>query len=382
LRGSEGERHKQNMEIKKMSKRSETKGFIEVSQILDDILNHLGIIIVAEAGHGKSYTAFTLVKEAMKRKDVTVIVFSPSTVWRRKFGAINCVKVGTSGFNPIQPIEKTEVQKTPFLRDTVWINLDKKWSFHMSTWLKALLDSQQHLLFEIKYKNGRRIKHFESQVLQYLYAKQERYLDVAPYYNHHYIIVFEELQNAFGTYSMNTDNSLELFTVFTQSRSDALIHYIGIGQRLNDISTKICERLRPLVGLTVGENSLRKIRAMLPKHLKQKVQQLPQRTWIYLNGKTNPIIEMPIYHKEGKPFFLKPKPILEAPQPKPKPKQPILDRILGRIFNWKTTPQPKPQPKPRETTEIEEAKEDTYEDDEEATYADDSALLEDEDTLW
>ena len=298
-----------------------------VSEIVNDIINHLGIIIVAEAGHGKSYTAFTLVREAMTRKDVTVIVFSPSTVWRRRFGFINCVKVGTHRFNPIQKIEKTVVQKTPFLRDTVWINLDKKWSFHMSAWLKALLDSKQHLLFEIKYKNGRRIKHFESQILQYLYAKQERQLDINPNYKHHYIVIFEELQNAFGTYSMNTDDSLELMTVFTQSRSDALIHYIGIGQRLNDISTKICERLRPLVGLTVGENSLRKIRSMLPKHLKEKVQQLPQRTWIYLDGKTNPIIEMPTYKEEGKPFMLKPKPILIAQPQNPKPKEPLLIRI-------------------------------------------------------
>jgi hypothetical protein len=78
-----------------------------VAEIINDILNHLGIIIVAEAGHGKSYTAFTLVKEAMKNPDITVIVFSPSTIWRRNFGAINMVKVGTSAFNPIIPSGET-----------------------------------------------------------------------------------------------------------------------------------------------------------------------------------------------------------------------------------------------------------------------------------
>ena len=173
--------------------------------------------------------------------------------------------------------------------------------------LKDLLDSKQHLLFEIKYKNGRRIKHFESQILKYLYARQERNLDINPNYNHHYITTLEELQNSFGTYSMNSDSSLELMTVFTQSRSDALIHYIGIGQRLNDISTKVCERLRPLVGLTIGERSLAKIRSQLPKHLKAVVQQLPQRHWIYLDGKCNPIVKIPIYHKQGKVTYLKPK---------------------------------------------------------------------------
>ena len=109
---------------------------IEVSGIVNDILEHLGIIIVAEAGHGKSYTAFTIAKEAMARNNVTVVVFSPSTVWRRKFGKINCVKVGTRDFNPVRPKEKVELYQTN-LRDTVWINLDKKWCFQWSKCLKT-----------------------------------------------------------------------------------------------------------------------------------------------------------------------------------------------------------------------------------------------------
>ena len=299
-----------------------------VSNIINDVLEHLGVVIVAEAGHGKSYTAFTLVKEAIQRKDVTCLIFSPSTVWRRKFGAIACVKVGTRDFNPVREKEKIEVYHSN-LRETVWIDLDKKYCFQSSEWLKDLLDSQQNILFEIKYKNGRRIKHFESEILKYIYAKQERQLDINPNYQHHYIVVFEELQNAFGTYAMNSDSSLELFTVFTQSRTDANIHYIGIGQRLNDISTKICERLRPLIGLTIGENSLRKIKSQLPKNLKDVVQQLPKRHWIYLDGITNPIIEIPIYHKHGKVTFLKPK------QPKPQPKeQPQKEGIIHRIKDW------------------------------------------------
>ena len=307
-----------------------------VASIVDDILEHLGIVIVAEAGHGKSYTAFTLVREAMARKDVSCIIFSPSTIWRRKFGAVNCVKVGTGVFNPVVPRERVQLHQSNLARDTVWVNIDKKWSFQWSRWLKDLLDSKQHLLFEIKYKNRRRIKHFESQILQYLYAKQERQLDINPNYQHHYIVVFEELQNAFGTYSMNSDDSLELLTIFTQSRSDALIHYIGIGQRLNDISTKICERLRPLVGLTVGENSLRKIRSMLPKHLKAKVQQLPQRTWIYLDGKSNPTIEIPIYRKHGKPTFLR-----LTPKQQPTSHERLISKVsfkkpslAKRFLNW------------------------------------------------
>lgn len=338
-----------------MSQRNERvdSGFT-VAEIINDILNHLGIIIVAEAGHGKSYTGFTLVKEAMKNPDITVIVFSPSTIWRRNFGAINTVKVGTNAFNPIVPSGETEIEVIPFMREAVHVNLDKKWSYAKSAWLEQLLDSKQNLLFEIKYKNGRRIKGFESIVLQYVYEKQERELDRNPEYKHHFLVVFEEIQNAFGTYSMNSDDSLELFTVFTQSRSDANIHYIAIGQRLNDISTKVVERLRPLVGLTLGENSLRKLRAMLPDDLKGRIQQLPQRTWIYLDGKTNPEIKIEPYKKEGKPTILKP----TVPKPKPKKGKNAIRRLLEFVFSSYPYNKTRPRPQPTETQTEDEENED------------------------
>src|SRR3989337_4146016 len=123
---------------------------------------------------------------------------------------------------------------------------------------------------------------------------------------------------------MNSDDALDLMTVFTQSRSDANIHYIGIGQRLNDISTKVIERLRPFIGLTLGENSLRKIKSQLPDDLKDRVQQLPKRHWLYLDGKTNPEIVIPEYRKEGKPTQLKPK----LPE---QPKQPTKG-ILAKLY--------------------------------------------------
>lgn len=275
-----------------------------LSKIIDDVKEHLGLIIVAESGHGKSFTAFTLAKEAMKDPNMTVIILSPSTVWRRKFGAINYVKVGTADFNPIVPV-------------------NKKWKYIKNEWFEDLLRSKQNLLFEIKYKDGR-MKHFESEVLKFIYGLQECEIDKNPEYTHHFLVVLEELQNSFGTYGlgMNSDDSLDLMTVFTQSRSDALIHYVGIGQRLANISTNAVERLRPLIGLTLGENSLRKIRAQIPKHYRTRIQHLPPRHWIYLNGKENPEIVIPEYEREGKPRMLKPKP------PKTETSKPIDPYIL------------------------------------------------------
>ncbi len=287
-----------------------------LTDILADIKEHLGIVLVAEAGHGKSYAAFSIVKEALKDPNLTVIVMSPSSIWRRNYGAIKCVKVGTSEFNPILSHDETKAESVQFLRDTIHIDLDKKWSYIKSQWLEDLLKSKQSFLFEIKYKNGRRIKAFESIVLEFLYEMQSAEIDRNPDYKHHYLVVLEEIQNCFGTYSMNSDDSLELFTIFTQSRSDANLHYVAIGQRLNDISCKVVERLRPFIGLTLGENSLRKLKAMIPDdETKKLIQQLPKRHWIYLDGKLNPEIEVPIFKKEGKAEMIKPQ-VQQPKQPK------------------------------------------------------------------
>src|SRR5208283_4196759 len=155
------------------------------------------IILVAEAGHGKSFTAFSIVKEALKDPNMTVIIMSPSTIWRRNYGAINCIKVGTSEFNPIIAHEETEVEVVPFMREAIHVNLDKKWTYLKSEWLETLLKSKQSLLFEIKYLNGRRIKAFESVVLQFIYEMQQKEIDRTPEYKHHYLIVLEEIQNSF-----------------------------------------------------------------------------------------------------------------------------------------------------------------------------------------
>lgn len=325
-----------------------------LAQLLEDIKKHLGLIIVAEAGHGKSYTAFSLVKEAMKDENLTVVVLSPSTIWRRKYGSINFVKVGTTEFNPIAEIEKATFNEIPRqIRDAVFVNLDKKYKYKKTKFLEDLIKSKTHVLFEIKYRNGRRIKAFESVVLQLIFEFQESEFEKDEEYKHHFLIVLEEAQNSFGSYSMNSDDSLELLTIFTESRSDANMHYIAIGQRLNDISTKVVERLRPLIGLTLGECSLRKIKAMIPDELKDRIQGLPPRTWLYLDGQTNPELTISEFKKEGKANQLRSQHTITKPKEK---------SVLSKLFDWFMS---RPQEQRRPLTQEERQK---LEDEENEAY--------------
>jgi len=349
--------YKTKHEGERMEKANNEPHHSSLTDILADIKEHLGLVLVAEAGHGKSYTVASMVQEALKDENLTIIILSPSSIWKRKLWNGKYVLVGTYEFNPIQETKQTEIESIPFLRDAVHINLDKKWSYVKNHWLESLLQSKESLLFEIKYRNGRRIKAFESLVIQYIYEQQEREIERNPSYNHHYIIVLEEIQNSFGTYSMNSDNSLDLMTIFSQSRSDANIHYIGIGQRLNDISTKVIERLRPFIGLTLGENSLRKIKSQLPENLKDRVQQLPKRHWLYLDGKDNPEIVIPEFKRENPPLQLKPpQPEQTRPQPE-KPKSQVTKffeliipmMTLKKNLNEKQTKAVENQPKDDES---------------------------------
>jgi len=270
----------------------------DLKSICLDILKHLGVSLISEAGHGKSYLAFELVKEFIKM-GIPVYIFSPSNVWLKRYGKINYITVGNKDYNPIVRANDNLALFRGYSRDTIQINLDKKWKYRSNGWLEKRLASKQPTLFNVRYLNGRRIKYFIATALKHLYRMQSQQANPEPL-----IIVLEEAQNPFGTYSMNDDLSLELMTVFTQSRSDGNIHYIVIGQRLNDISTKIVERLRSIIGYTIGQNSLRKIKAQLPKHLKHIPQELKAQTWLYLNGSNNPIFRSPTFKAEGKPLRL------------------------------------------------------------------------------
>ena len=145
--------------------------------------------------------------------------------------------------------------------------------------------------------------------------------------------ILEESQNPFGSYSMNDDISLVLKTIFTQSRTDANIHYILLTQRLNDTSAQIVERLRPLIGYTLGDNALIKIRRQLPKPIRSVPQTLKPGIFLYpsaYNGNLeDALLKSPDYKPRGKSFRLNPN-MYEKPKPKPKPLS-LTRRLKGML---------------------------------------------------
>lgn len=301
----------------------------DLTPICNDILNHLGSIIIGEAGTGKSYLAFSFVKQ-FNKMGIPCYIYSPSNIWLKRFGQIDYITVGDKYYNPIIRAKDNLAIYRGYSRDMIQINLDRKWVYRSNGWLEARLKAMKTTLFNIRYLNGRRIKYFIGTALKIQYEQQKSLANPKPIIN-----ILEEAQNPFGTYSMNDDMSLELMTVFTQSRSDANMHYLALGHRLPDISTKINERLRLIICKTLGDRALSKVKRNLPKELRDIPKSLQDRMFLYADGLDYPIFRSPQFKAQGKPVRLtipKPKPSQDSELwrqaiPKPKKKPSLTDKL-------------------------------------------------------
>jgi len=300
-----------------------------VQNLIDDLKGCLGFIVSAESGSGKSYLGFSVIRQAMQPLNKTrVIIFSPSTIYQRKFGAcesLKLIKVGTADFSPVMDYNKEKMERVGNGRDTFFLNTDKKYMFLRSTWLEQLLTNDSlNLFFEIKYLNSRKAKTFITECLKILFEHGKRKLERNPDYDFHTLAVLDECQNSYGTYNLNDDSALEALSILSMGRTDANLHFLAITQRLAETSVKITERLRLISGLQIGFNSINRVKAQITPELKDIVQRLPPRTFLYVNGKTNPIFEIPQYNHKGKLTQLKP----PIEQPKPQKKMSLLSLLL------------------------------------------------------
>jgi hypothetical protein len=250
-----------------------------------------------------------------------VIIFSPSTVWKRKFGAcpnLKLVKVGTSEFSPVMDYDKAEFERIGNGRDSFFLNTDKKYMFKKSKWLEQLLATDSlNLLFEIKYLNSRKSKTFINECLKMIFQREQSKLDANPEYDMHTLAVLEEAQNSYGTYNLNDDSSLEALSILSMGRTDSNLHFLAITQRLAETSVKVTERLRLISGLQIGFNSLNRVKAQITPELRDVVQILPKRTFLYVNGQANPIFKIGDYPFKGKLEQIRPEqPKAVTPQKK------------------------------------------------------------------
>ena len=134
-------------------------------------------------------------------------------------------------------------------------------------------------------------------------SKQRMKTDLSgnvPFVNFYFI---EEMQNVFGTYALGQKNGRFNLRVFSEGSNFGMV-FIGIGQRLSDISTRVVERRRYfLFGRANGDNDIQKISRMFNSQLADHVKGLQVGSFLFFDKETNTLDEIgfPMFTQIGKP---------------------------------------------------------------------------------
>lgn len=147
--------------------------------------------------------------------------------------------------------------------------------------------------------------------------------------------ILEEVQNLIPSGSLRSTKNQEISRFVTQGRNFGL-SYIALTQRLASVDTNLVE----ISGLkffakTEGENSLRKIKAWLPKDVTRKLRDLTVGQFYKQHGSTVELVTTKKFYTATKPRLYQhhePRvtysPLVTRPPPKPS-KLERLFKILG-----------------------------------------------------
>lgn len=115
--------------------------------------------------------------------------------------------------------------------------------------------------------------------------------------------VIEEMQNVFGTYALGQKTGRFNLKLFSEGRNFGMC-FIGLGQRIADISPKVIERRRYyLLGRANGDNDLQKIARMFNPMVAEHLKALQMGSFIFFDKETNTLDEIgfPIFKQMGTP---------------------------------------------------------------------------------
>lgn len=198
-------------------------------KILKGLIDNGKLMIIALGGHGKTVATMHLTRGLIDSKEFTEGIFNvkitdSANVWKWKFDKIPYVDVTKS---------------------------------------RVIPDDEQSLLIDLGYTDVALNVNVLESIVRTDYYKQRALMDALQgRLTLRRIYVIEEIQNIFGTHSINGKSGGFWLKEVSEGRNYGQ-YMIGLGQRLADISTKVVERTRYfLLGSISGENDAKKIRAM------------------------------------------------------------------------------------------------------------------------
>jgi len=243
----------------------------KLKEIVQKTLVHGQLLIVGTKQTGKTNAGFWLVRKARelelhKSKTLKIQIFDLPMVWRFKFDSIPYVNV-------------QNVRRLPETQD---------------------------LIIDIPYTDVVRTRDVVLNVFKEDFVKKrrmkERLEGNVPIAN---LYVLEECQNYFGTYALAGKSGKFALKIFSEG-SNYNMAFIGITQRLADVSTKIVERSQYLlIGKLTGDNDLRKIKRITNKQIMEHAKQLRRGEFIFWDRDNREYVDLigfPKFKQNGKPF--------------------------------------------------------------------------------
>ena len=248
-----------------------------LEMIVKSLFDNGRLLVIGLGGTGKTNTVMHLIRfimesEAYKNGKLIVRIGDSANVWKLKFDKIPYV----------------DVTKKP-----------------------SIPEDEKTLLLDLGYfKTRDNVVLIEHLVGQDFYTQRElmnKNYGIPKIYR---IYVLEEVQNLFGS---NSKSEFWL-KIWSESRNYGMF-FIGIGQRLSDISTRLVERTKYLlIGSLAGDNDLSKLKRAFGRELGQSIAsevrglRKGQFLWVDRDNIENSVkISFPEFVQRGKPYEYNPK---------------------------------------------------------------------------
>jgi hypothetical protein len=254
-----------------------------MEKILKGFIDNGKLMIIALGGHGKTVATMHLTKMLQDSIEFDEGIFNikisdSANVWKWKYSKIPYVDVTKSRMIP---------------------------------------DDEQILLIDLGYTDVQMNTNILESIIRTDYYKQRALMDALQgRITLRRIYIIEEMQNIFGTHSINGRSGGFWLKEVSEGRNYGQ-YMIGLGQRFADISTKVVERTKYfLLGTVSGDNDIKKIKSMFGTHGKSVVDTimgLKKGNFLWVD-RENPsegshVVTFPDWKADSFPYEWTPKPV-------------------------------------------------------------------------